>query len=284
MLKLIRSPWGVEFAELVKSAHRNLVLCSPYVGRSPCEVISRCLRSSDRTTAVAVDVITNLSPENLLSGSTDAGALYDLARDIATTTIRFVAAVHAKVYVADENAAVITSANMTDAGLHRNLEYGVCVTDPLTVRAIRRDITDYGSIGTLVSAEELSRFATVAEKLRATRARAERSIRARYRREFECEYEAATVESIRIRSSGRTANAVFAETILFLLLRGPMTTAQLHRSIKDIHPDFCDDTVDRVIDGRHFGKKWKHAVRNAQQHLKRTGQIELRGELWYNLG
>jgi hypothetical protein len=42
----------------------------------------------------------------------------------------------------------------------------------------------------------------------------------------------------------------------------------------------CDDEVDRVIDGRHFGKKWKHAVRTAQQHLRRKGLIALEGELW----
>jgi len=60
-----------------------------------------------------------------------------------------------------------------------------------------------------------------------------------------------------------------------------MSTDELNPLIQKIHPDLCDDSVDRVIDGRHFGKKWKHAVRTAQQYLKRTGQIELREGLWH---
>jgi hypothetical protein len=48
----------------------------------------------------------------------------------------------------------------------------------------------------------------------------------------------------------------------------------LHGYIHDIHPDICDDTLDRVIDGQHFGKLWKHRVRTAQAHLKEKGLIE----------
>jgi hypothetical protein len=42
----------------------------------------------------------------------------------------------------------------------------------------------------------------------------------------------------------------------------------------------CDDSIDRVIDGVHFGKKWKHMVRNTQQFLKSRREIELREGLW----
>ena len=31
---------------------------------------------------------------------------------------------------------------------------------------------------------------------------------------------------------------------------------------------------------KRFGKKWKHAVRNAQQYLKRTNQIQFDGKRW----
>jgi len=39
--------------------------------------------------------------------------------------------------------------------------------------------------------------------------------------------------------------------------------------------------VDRIIGDVHFGKKWKHYVRNAQQYLKRHGEIEFDGERWH---
>jgi hypothetical protein len=35
-----------------------------------------------------------------------------------------------------------------------------------------------------------------------------------------------------------------------------------------------------MIDGVNFGKKWKHQVRTAQQHLKRQGEISFDGERW----
>ena len=59
-----------------------------------------------------------------------------------------------------------------------------------------------------------------------------------------------------------------------------MSTEDLYSSIADLHPDLCDDSVDRVIDGKRFGKKWKHAVRTAQQQLKRKGIADLRQGKW----
>lgn len=76
-------------------------------------------------------------------------------------------------------------------------------------------------------------------------------------------------------------HTVFARTILYLLdTLGPLTTVQMHSRVEAIHPDLCDNTVDRVIDGKRFGKKWKHAVRTAEQQLKKRGLIELQGDTW----
>jgi hypothetical protein len=113
------------------------------------------------------------------------------------------------------------------------------------------------------------------------RLRAEKSIKSRLRSEFKRRLENFDDEIIRARAAGRVPHAIFADAILYLLSRKPMSTAQLHPLIQRIHPDLCDDNIDRIIDGKHFGKKWKHAVRTAQQHLKKTGQIELRKGIWY---
>jgi hypothetical protein len=55
----------------------------------------------------------------------------------------------------------------------------------------------------------------------------------------------------------------------------------LHPLIQQLHPDICDDSIDRVIDGVHFGKRWKHHVRSAQSHLKADGKIRTDGERWH---
>ena len=76
-------------------------------------------------------------------------------------------------------------------------------------------------------------------------------------------------------------HTVFARTILYLLgQHGAQTTVQLHRMVEAIHPELCDNTIDRVIDGRRFGKKWKHAVRTAQQQLKKRGLVRYMGTNW----
>ncbi|RKY39994.1 MAG: hypothetical protein DRP75_00335 [Candidatus Omnitrophota bacterium] len=83
----------------------------------------------------------------------------------------------------------------------------------------------------------------------------------------------------------KNTNAIFSKTILDLLKeRGPLSTEQIHPLIQAIHPDICDDSIDRVIDGQHFGKKWKHLVRGAQQSLKRRGLIFLKNNKWHLVG
>ncbi|MEW6241693.1 MAG: hypothetical protein AB1564_12875, partial [Chloroflexota bacterium] len=88
---------------------------------------------------------------------------------------------------------------------------------------------------------------------------------------------------IRLRVKHKTTNSIFSDTLLYLLSQKSMPTEELHLLVKEIHPDLCDDNFDRVIDGRHFGKLWKHQVRNAQAYLKRAGLIfyDEENRLWH---
>jgi len=117
-------------------------------------------------------------------------------------------------------------------------------------------------------------------ELREIRKAADRTLKTRLRREFDHKLREADEEIIRARAAGRVPHAIFADAILHILGQGPASTVELHRAVQQIHPDLCDDTVDRVIEGKHFGKKWKHALRTAQQHLKKNGQIELVAGQW----
>ena len=93
----------------------------------------------------------------------------------------------------------------------------------------------------------------------------------------------ALLEDVRARVR-EGVTRVFSRTILFLLQGGPLRTIDLHPQIKRIHPDLCDDSVDRVIDGERFGKRWKHLVRTAQQILKRDGSVQFDGTFWRLVG
>lgn len=281
MIEFLRSPWAEYFDSLIDQARSSLVISSPYIGREPCRRILAIKSSPTDTNQLSVLLLTDLSPDTLLSGATDAFAIYDMATTVSRMEIRFLPSIHAKVYVADEKVAVVTSANMTVGGLLRNFEYGVRVDEGNLVRKIKGDVTDYAQLGTKIETANLKLLAEISSELKDIRAKAEKSIKSRLRLEFRSRLRRFEEQIIRTRAAGRAPHAIFADAILYLLAGQPMSTDELHPLIQKIHPDLCDDSVDRVIDGRHFGKKWKHAVRTAQQYLKRTGQIELREGLWH---
>ncbi len=281
MIEFLRSPWDEAFDCLVKKAHSSLVVSAPYIGKGPCSRIIDTKARTAETEQLRILLLTDLSRNTLLSGATDASAICDMADAFPHMEIRFLPSIHAKVYVADEAVAIVTSANMTDSGLLRNFEYGVKVDDKDIVSRIKHDVTEYAALGTRIDHPKLEFLSRISSELNGIRTKAERSIRRRLRSEFENRLRTFDDEIIRVRAAGRAAHAIFADAIVYLLARQPMSTTELHPLIQRIHPDLCDDSVDRVIDGKHFGKKWKHAVRTAQQHLKRRRHIEVREGLWY---
>jgi len=279
MTQLLRSPWAGEFDTLLDRASTSLILCAPFIGRGPCDKVRRRLTAL-HDEQFRMTMLTDLSRDNILSGATDVTAIADVVKDFPTATIRFLPSLHAKVYVADETYAIVTSGNMTDSGLHRNFEYGILFDDPRTVRAIRLDVLQYASLGSPVDRAQLDGFAAAVTELRVMRQAAERSLRNRMRQEFDRRLRHFDDALLRARTAGRSAHAIFTDAILHLLRQRPMSTVELHQAISRIHPDLCDDTIDRLIDGRHFGKKWKHAVRTAQAFLRRRGDIQREGRKW----
>jgi len=217
----------------------------------------------------------------MLAGGTDVAALADFVKAVPLTTVRFLPSLHAKVYVADEKQAIVTSGNLTVSGLERNFEYGALFTDHDVVSRIRQDVLKYAALGSPIDSVQLQTFATIVAELREMREVADRDVRSRVRREFDRRLREVDDSILSVRAGGRTAHAIFADAILHLLRNiGPMRTVEMHDSIQQIHPDLCDDAVDRIIDGQHFGKKWKHGVRTAQVFLRRRGDIRLERGRW----
>lgn len=279
MINLLRSPWGNEFETLVGEAEESLVLCAPYVTKGPCKVVIDRLQRGNRP-LVQLTVLTDLSRDNLLKGVTDAQSLLGIKNAFAASDIRFLPSLHAKVYVADQRRAIVSSGNLTDSGMYRNFEYGVLFSRPETVRKIRSDILAYAALGSPIDQERLLRLSRIAEEMREMQRSLERSMQRKIRNEFDERLREVDDDILRVRASGRTVHAIFAEAILYLLRTGGLTTRQIHEGIRRIHPDICDDSVDRVIDGQHFGKKWKHEVRTAQVFLRRRGDIHLQDGIW----
>ena len=255
-------------------------MTSPFVTREGADFVTTHLSSEFRT-AGRLAFLTDLSPLNICMKSTDPSALRLLAEAVPAWDLSHLPRLHAKVYIADRDCAIITSGNLTAGGLTLNYEYGVELSDPAVVALIRQDIQDYAGLGAAVDYDQLLAYCQTAEQVRRAYEGQLRSAAKAARREFKRTFQEAEEDLIRLRLAGGAITAVFEKTIVYLLRRhGPLSTQQLHPLVQAIHPDLCDDTVDRVINGQHYGKKWKHVVRRAQSHLKDRGVIEFQAGVW----
>lgn len=279
--ELLRSPWGHAFHELLSRVEDKLILVSPFIKLSRTALISSQLRRRGIQNDISVSVLTDLRPESALNGSTDLEALVQLCNALPKCDLTRLPSLHAKVYLADRRMAIITSGNLTDSGIEENIEYGIVSNDELIVEEVRKDFEGYALLGAKISPYDVRALSGEINELKELSRKAERTIRARARQVFRQKLEAAKIEILRYRAKGKSTNSILSETILFLLAKGTLRTIELHPMIKRIHPDLCDDSVDRVIEGVHFGKKWKHYVRTAQQQLKREGRIHFDGERWH---
>ena len=272
------SPWADTFEHFGRSIRRQALLVAPFIAREPLERMSAIL---DRSNPPSVNILTNLAVDSMLQGSIDVKAIASFCRRNTSATVRHLPGLHAKVYIADDHLAIITSGNLTNASLTRNYEYGVQITDAATVKQISRDLQQYGSLGSAVSVTELEQVAEISEVLRTRHDATINTARLSARKEFARQLEVARESLLQIRARpGETTHAIFARTILYLLRDNSLTTRQIHSSIAGIHPDLCDDSIDRVINGVNFGRKWKHMVRNAQVSLRRRGLIKLDNRQW----
>jgi ribosomal protein S20 len=282
MLKLLRSPYTSKFRRFIDSLDSSCCICSPYITAGPMRRLVNSVEEKRAQDTVTVKIITDISAGNIVQGSTDIEALIYLIDHIRQVEIVYLPKVHAKVYISGDSLAIISSANFTDGGTFRNLEYGVQIDDPPLVRQVTDDVTEYARLGSVVNLKQLSDLRSQVKNLRSIVQSEQRSINKKLR-VLSAELQRTTEDNlIRIRTSQRTSHAIFADTILYLLTGLALTTIEINEYIREIHPDLCDDRIDRIIDGKHFGKFWKHQVRSAQVYLKRKKAIEYDSEkrLW----
>ncbi len=277
---VLQRPWKDQLSRLLNEAKTDVLISSPYITRQGADFVVENISSSVRA-AGQLTLLTNLSPANVTQSATDPEAIQALAATAARVKIHHLPRLHAKVYVGDTERAIVTSGNLTFGGLNANYEYGIYMEHAQTVEVVRRDIVEYARLGASMELSQLAAYSQAAEKVRAALHEQRNAVIRAARRSFEEALRDAGDELIKLRVAEGPIHNVFGKTILYLLNReGPLSTQALHPLIQEIHPDLCDDSVDRVIAGVRFGKKWKHAVRTAQQQLKRNGTIELSNGQW----
>jgi HKD family nuclease len=273
MLDLIHSPFKPAFEEFAKSITSECLICSPYITFGPVKMLVHAITEKKRPENVRINVLTDISLRTLVQGATDISALLYLFENHHNVSVTYLPRIHAKVYISDKSSAIVTSANFTDGGQTKNFEYGIRINDSAAVQRIQNDIDGYKNLGANVTSTQLKEIQGQVENIRKTIQVEQKTITQKIRLESHKLERDVEDNLIRVRVKHKSINSIFSETILYLLSQKPMSTEELHFLVKDIHIDLCDDTLDRIIDGKHFGKLWKHQVRNAQVTLKKAGLI-----------
>lgn len=113
---LVDSGWSTVLDDAVKLGHSKLRVVCPFIKKSAAE---RLLKYGN---VIHIQVITRFNLDEFCDGVSDTAALRLLMKRGAQ--IRGVRNLHAKLYLFGESRVVVTSANLTEAALLRNHEFG----------------------------------------------------------------------------------------------------------------------------------------------------------------
>lgn len=128
--RLVDSGWDTVLLGAVKEAGSGLRIVCPFIKKGAVE------RLLGRLKPDALSVITRFNLDDFAQGVSDLTALRDLMDRGAQ--IRGVKHLHAKLYLFGDRQAILTSANLTEAALHRNHELGFVAEDAEIVARCRR--------------------------------------------------------------------------------------------------------------------------------------------------
>lgn len=120
MLNIVKTPTCNSFFNLIKNSKDEVLLCAPYIKK---DIVKDILKF--KKPEVKLEVITSSNIANFINGSLDIGAIKQLIEN-GCKVLNF-QDLHAKIYLFDNEKALITSANLTNNGLFHNYEYGVLV-------------------------------------------------------------------------------------------------------------------------------------------------------------
>ncbi|MEV4621208.1 DISARM system phospholipase D-like protein DrmC [Asanoa sp. NPDC049573] len=147
--------------DLVADAHSELLLMT-YSATRYQPLLDALAAAVDRGVAVAVVVETLRGAGGALNGSEPAAAFAEV-RGVqlwhwpVEARAEDRAKMHAKVAVADRRALLVSSANLTQSGVHRNIEAGLLVRGGTAPQRAAEHITELQSRGVLTRLEVASR-------------------------------------------------------------------------------------------------------------------------------
>ena len=120
-MRIIHGNWREELLKTNLKRKAKLRIICPFIKEQTIRDIVKTCRPSE------IQIITRFNLNDCYEGVSDLSALKFLLDKDAT--IQGIKGLHSKLYIYGESKAIITSANLTQAGLNSNHEFGCAVTD-----------------------------------------------------------------------------------------------------------------------------------------------------------
>jgi len=130
-IEIITSPWINKFQDLVKSTRNSFIFTSPFIKLSAVNMIMQ-----SRKYNFEIKGATSFRLRNFERGASDLKAIKSLLNS-QKVLLKNIVDIHSKVYIFDSFAAIISSANLTPAGLIGNVELGILLQEKLLVEKVK---------------------------------------------------------------------------------------------------------------------------------------------------
>lgn len=137
--RLVDAGWDRILSDACCADSSRVRIVCPFIQRKPIERLFKAVRPK------CIEVITRYNLDDFASGVSSTAALRLLLDHGAS--IRGIKNLHAKMYLFGKTRAVATSANLTDAALMRNHEFGFVAEDPAIVAECHTYFDRLWSIG-----------------------------------------------------------------------------------------------------------------------------------------
>jgi hypothetical protein len=134
-MKILRTPWLNEFLGLVENAEESIKITSPFIKKS---ITNQLIENKQVQTKI--ELITSFKINSIYNGSLDLNSVDGILNNKGQ--VKNYSRLHAKIYIFDNQKAIISSGNLTNGGLLSNYEYGVLFEDKEIVNEVVNDF-DY---------------------------------------------------------------------------------------------------------------------------------------------
>ncbi len=127
---------GKHVEPLLRGATRRIWICSPWIDLEYAKLLVEKARQGVDVRIVTSDDVNNKGTIEMLNMSKEASVRENVALNLALKTLS-APLPHAKIYVIDD-VALVGSANLTEAGMWRNLELAIVLREPDLVKEIEQ--------------------------------------------------------------------------------------------------------------------------------------------------